>query len=77
MPGRRTVDIRVEVDRRTVGGGDRQRTSGLPDGSTRQSGLANLATRALQRQGRFNAYTAPTGGTALEWIVPLAADPEP
>ncbi len=74
--GATTVDIRVEVDDElsveVIDNG-----SGLPDGSTRHSGLANLATRALQRQGRFNAYTAPTGGTALEWIVPLAADPEP
>ncbi|MBC8365707.1 MAG: PAS domain S-box protein [Actinobacteria bacterium] len=74
--GATTVDIRVEVaDELSVEVIDNG--SGLPAGSTRHSGLANLATRALQRQGRFNAYTAPTGGTALEWIVPVVADPEP
>ena len=69
------VDIRIEVaDDLSVEVIDNG--AGLPEGTTRHSGLANLTARARQRRGRFSAYTAPGGGTALEWVVPVVADPD-
>ena len=37
----------------------------------RSSGLANLESRARLLGGRFTVGNAPTGGTSLEWAVPL------
>ncbi|MDR2565930.1 MAG: GAF domain-containing protein [Bifidobacteriaceae bacterium] len=46
---------------------------GLPDERARQSGLSNLADRALARGGLFSAGRALGGaGTRLEWIAPLS-----
>ncbi|MGW3248906.1 GAF domain-containing protein [Streptomyces sp. NPDC001070] len=44
---------------------------GLPEGG-RRSGLANLAQRAEKFDGSFTAQARPSGGTRLEWRVPLA-----
>ncbi|MDR0594397.1 MAG: GAF domain-containing protein [Bifidobacteriaceae bacterium] len=45
---------------------------GLPQGQRRQSGLSNLADRALARGGIFTATAGPNGrGTRLEWIAPI------
>ncbi len=44
---------------------------GLPDGSIRRSGLANLEDRARRRWGTFNASSAPAGGTVARWSVPV------
>ncbi|MDR1635076.1 MAG: GAF domain-containing protein [Bifidobacteriaceae bacterium] len=47
--------------------------AGLPGGRARQSGLSNLADRALARGGLFTAGPGLTGrGTRLEWIAPLS-----
>ena len=40
-------------------------------GSTRRSGLANLADRAGKLGGTLRAGPAEGGGTELEWHVPL------
>ena len=45
---------------------------GLPDGVTR-SGLDNLGRRASGRGGRFELATAESGGTLLDWEIPLSA----
>jgi len=39
--------------------------------ATRRSGLANLAERAAELGGTLRATTAASGGTELEWRVPL------
>jgi signal transduction histidine kinase len=46
---------------------------GLPDGGHR-SGLANLAQRAKDLDGSFDARAGAdgTGGTIVEWSVPLS-----
>ncbi|PYC82636.1 histidine kinase [Streptomyces tateyamensis] len=49
---------------------------GLPDGG-RRSGLDNLAARAARLDGTFRARLGPTGGTRLEWRVPLHVLGEP
>ncbi len=70
-----TVDLRIQVDRElsieVVDDG-----VGISEDEGRRSGLANLARRAEKRDGTFAAYRAPTGGTAVEWVVPLAKEEE-
>lgn len=39
--------------------------------SGRSSGIANLAERARRRGGTFTLSARPSGGTALEWRIPL------
>ena len=45
---------------------------GLPDGVTR-SGLDNLGRRASGRGGWFELAAAESGGTLLDWEIPLSA----
>ncbi|MGX5682149.1 GAF domain-containing protein [Schumannella luteola] len=45
--------------------------TGMPDEPTRSSGLANLAARAERRGGSFAVAPAETGGTVLQWTVPV------
>ncbi len=40
----------------------------------RRSGLANMAARATSLGGEFDARAGETGGTVLEWRVPLRSD---
>ena len=42
---------------------------------TRRSGLANLAERAAEWGGTMRASAAESGGTELEWRVPLPGRP--
>jgi signal transduction histidine kinase len=44
--------------------------SGLPTGSTRRSGLGNLANRASALGGTFHVGPGPSGGTDLIWTAP-------
>lgn len=45
---------------------------GIPQRNLRHSGLANLARRAEQVQGRCAITAAPGGGTWVSWAAPLA-----
>ena len=64
------VDLRIQADRElsieVVDNG-----VGLSEGTERKSGLANLEARAKKYGGSFAAYLAPTGGTIIEWVIPL------
>jgi len=55
--------LRVSVEDDGVGIGDR----------VRSSGLANLATRATMLGGAFDVTSPPSGGTRLEWRVPVSS----
>ncbi|MDT0309785.1 GAF domain-containing protein [Streptomyces sp. DSM 44917] len=44
---------------------------GLPSAAGRRSGLRNLAERAAELGGTLTAAPGPSGGTRLEWRVPL------
>jgi signal transduction histidine kinase len=46
---------------------------GIPEAG-RRSGLANMASRATSLGGEFDARPDETGGTVLEWRVPLRSD---
>jgi signal transduction histidine kinase len=46
---------------------------GIP-ATGRRSGLANMASRAKSLGGEFDARPGETGGTVLEWRVPLRSD---
>jgi signal transduction histidine kinase len=46
---------------------------GIPE-TGRRSGLANMASRAKTLGGEFDARPGETGGTVLEWRVPLRPD---
>jgi signal transduction histidine kinase len=46
---------------------------GIP-ATGRRSGLANMASRAKSLAGEFEARPGETGGTVLEWRVPLGPD---
>jgi signal transduction histidine kinase len=45
---------------------------GIPEDAS-HSGLDNLARRATSRGGRFELAAVPTGGTVVDWEVPLGA----
>ena len=45
---------------------------GVPAGLGRRSGLANLAARAAELGGALRVASPPTGGSELQWAVPLA-----
>jgi signal transduction histidine kinase len=45
--------------------------------TTRRSGLANLAERAAELGGTLRTVTAESGGTELQWRVPLDAKGQP
>ena len=47
------------------------RDDGVGIRSSRRSGLANLAQRAREHGGRFQATSPPEGGTVLSWEIPL------
>jgi signal transduction histidine kinase len=53
--------------------------TGIPPGSSRRSGLRNLADRAAELGGALQLSPAEPGsprpGTRLEWRVPLTAVP--
>ena len=44
---------------------------GLPMGSRRRSGLANIARRAYRHHGCCRVYSPDDGGTGVLWAVPL------
>jgi signal transduction histidine kinase len=46
---------------------------GIPE-TGRRSGLANMASRAKSLGGEFDVRPGETGGTVLEWRVPLRSD---
>ena len=50
---------------------------GLPAEAVRHSGLANLAARAQEVDGRFEVASGPEGGTELLWTADLTRDDEP
>lgn len=69
------VEVRVTVS-------DHVRLQIIDDGSgppgpteVRGHGLRNMEARAVRRGGRFTLKEAPSGGSALEWRIPL--DPPP
>ena len=64
------VDIEVGADPSRVVLLVRDDGRGIPDGG-RRSGLANLATRARDLGGTFEARPGSAGGTVIEWSVPL------
>ncbi|OBG93778.1 histidine kinase [Mycobacterium sp. E3251] len=45
--------------------------SGIPDGNTRRSGLANMKRRAEQLGGACEITGPPEGGTRVHWVAPL------
>ncbi|OJZ72836.1 histidine kinase [Mycobacterium paraffinicum] len=45
--------------------------SGIPDGNTRSSGLANMRRRAEQLGGACEITGPPEGGTRVHWVAPL------
>lgn len=45
--------------------------SGIPDGNTRNSGLANMTRRAEQLGGACEITSPPEGGTRVHWVAPL------
>jgi signal transduction histidine kinase len=45
--------------------------TGMPPGTTRRSGLANLAQRAESLGGDFEIQSEPGRGTRVTWRVPL------
>lgn len=61
-----TVRVRDEVTIDIVDDG-----IGLPENTSRSSGLANLAARAHGAGGRFRVRARPEGGTVLHWSAPL------
>ena len=63
------VGLRVHEDELVLSVVDDGRGLGTSD---RRSGLANLAVRAEQLGGSLDVGSAPGGGTALAWRVPLA-----
>jgi signal transduction histidine kinase len=64
------VDIEVDADPSRVVLVVRDDGQGIPEGG-RRSGLANLATRARDLSGTFEARPGSAGGTVIEWCVPL------
>ncbi|MBO1332295.1 GAF domain-containing sensor histidine kinase [Streptomyces sp. VRA16 Mangrove soil] len=50
---------------------------GLAPGTTRRSGLANMATRAESLGGTFAVCDGSPSGTVLDWSVPLGPAPAP
>jgi signal transduction histidine kinase len=45
--------------------------SGIPEGNTRHSGLANMKRRAEQLGGACEITAPPEGGTRVHWVAPL------
>ncbi|WP_197516448.1 GAF domain-containing sensor histidine kinase [Mycobacterium sp. E2497] len=45
--------------------------SGIPNGNTRHSGLANMQRRAEQLGGACEITRPPEGGTRVHWVAPL------
>ncbi|OCB22647.1 histidine kinase [Mycobacterium malmoense] len=45
--------------------------SGIPDGNTRHSGLANMKRRAERLGGACEITGPPEGGTRVHWVAPL------
>lgn len=45
--------------------------NGLPRGTLRRSGLANIAQRAYRLRGHCHVYSPKEGGTRVFWTVPL------
>ncbi len=64
-----TVDVQVGVDQEGVHVWVCDDGRGLA-GSTRRSGLHNLAARAVRFGGRLECVERPGGGTSLHWSVP-------
>jgi signal transduction histidine kinase len=65
------VDVRVAVTTKAVTVEVIDDGQGVAEGSTRRSGLDNLAERARRHGGGCTASRSPNGGTALRWQVPL------
>jgi signal transduction histidine kinase len=64
------VDVEVDADPSRVILVVRDDGVGLPEGG-RRSGLANLAMRARDLGGTFEARNGSAGGTVIEWSVPF------
>ncbi|MBV9293041.1 MAG: GAF domain-containing sensor histidine kinase [Frankiales bacterium] len=64
------VEVSVRADSEAVELVVRDDGVGLPE-TGRRSGLANLARRAADLGGRFDASRSPEGGTVVTWRVPL------
>ena len=71
-----SVEVRVfaDVDRRRLELHVADNGVGIPADLPRRSGLANLAGRAERLGGSCSAEALPTGGTHLEWWVPLLGE---
>jgi signal transduction histidine kinase len=67
------VDVEVDADPTRVILVVRDDGVGLPEGG-RRSGLANLATRARDLGGTFEARNGSGGGTVIEWTVPFRTE---
>ncbi|BBZ45381.1 GAF domain-containing sensor histidine kinase [Mycobacterium parmense] len=47
---------------------------GIPEGNSRNSGLANMKHRAAQLGGTCDITNLPEGGTRVHWVAPLTDD---
>jgi len=74
--GATRVDVVVDTDAAgTLTVLVRDNGSGIPEGETRRSGLANMRDRAEKLGGSLRLAPAEGGGTELEWRVPVPAEP--
>ena len=64
------VDVLVEVREDSLLLRSRDDGVGVPE-SGRRSGLANMDERAARHGGEFEVHAGETGGTVLEWRVPV------
>lgn len=69
------VDIMVAADEGRVELVVQDDGIGIPS-SGRRSGLTNIAARAELHAGTCRITARPTGGTRIEWTVPIPLDPE-
>ncbi|MEO9224015.1 MAG: GAF domain-containing protein [Acidimicrobiales bacterium] len=65
------IDVTIEVDAQQVSVQVADNGKGIPSNIKRTGGLQNLADRAYRLDGRFTIEPRPSGGTRLQWSVPL------
>ncbi|MFJ5966571.1 GAF domain-containing protein [Streptomyces sp. NPDC093060] len=71
-----TVEVTAEVSARTLRLAVADNGCGIDPAATRNSGLANLRSRAEELGGTFGVSRREPTGTLLEWTVPLPAGSE-
>ena len=65
------VDVAIRVDGGTVSLEVHDDGIGIPETTTRRSGLATLEARAREVGGAFMVHSEPGRGTDIEWSAPL------